>query len=162
MVCFIRYLATTHFEPTDARNAFPCFDEPNMKAKFSVVITRERHHVALGNMPIQHTEGVRAAVTIYRLPCTPLYSTGQMGSCVQSCIKGTHGQGSTNASNQDTINSWATCTCTCQPTLCRHIGHHLVDGLLIVSQQNVIFSDPVTRHNVLINTMGDHMFNMYM
>ena len=112
MVCFIRYLATTHFEPTDARNAFPCFDEPNMKAKFSVVITRERRHVALGNMPIQHTEGVRAAVAIYRLPCTPLYSTGQMGSCGQSCIKGTHGQGSTNASNQDTINSWATCTCT--------------------------------------------------
>ena len=82
MVCFIRYLATTHFEPTDARNAFPCFDEPNMKAKFSVVITRERRHVALGNMPIQHTEGVRTAVAIYHLPCTPLYSTGQMGSCV--------------------------------------------------------------------------------
>ncbi|XP_020619456.1 endoplasmic reticulum aminopeptidase 1-like isoform X1 [Orbicella faveolata] len=52
-----RYLATTHFEPTDARNAFPCFDEPNMKAKFSIVITREKRHVALANMPVQHTEG---------------------------------------------------------------------------------------------------------
>ena len=62
MVCFIRHLATTHFEPTDARNAFPCFDEPNMKAKFSIVITREKRHVALANMPLQRTEGVRVVV----------------------------------------------------------------------------------------------------
>ena len=66
MVCFIRYIATTHFEPTDARNAFPCFDEPNMKAKFSIVITRERRHVALANMPLQRTDGVRV-VAIYLL-----------------------------------------------------------------------------------------------
>lgn len=53
-----RYLATTHFEPTDARNAFPCFDEPDMKANFTIVIKREKRHVALANMPLSHTEGV--------------------------------------------------------------------------------------------------------
>ncbi|KAL9985906.1 hypothetical protein ACROYT_G008359 [Oculina patagonica] len=52
-----RYLATTHFEPTDARNAFPCFDEPNMKAMFSIVIVRKKHHVALANMPLNRTDG---------------------------------------------------------------------------------------------------------
>uniref|UniRef100_A0A8C0SVP7 Aminopeptidase n=1 Tax=Canis lupus familiaris TaxID=9615 RepID=A0A8C0SVP7_CANLF len=37
--------------PTGARMAFPCFDEPLFKAKFSIKIRRESGHVALSNMP---------------------------------------------------------------------------------------------------------------
>ncbi|XP_045481382.1 endoplasmic reticulum aminopeptidase 2-like isoform X3 [Harmonia axyridis] len=51
-----RYLATTHFEPTYARAAFPCFDEPHFKARFRMTILRDRHHIALFNMPIRDTE----------------------------------------------------------------------------------------------------------
>ncbi|XP_017878860.1 glutamyl aminopeptidase-like isoform X2 [Ceratina calcarata] len=51
-----RYLATTHFEPTYARSAFPCFDEPQFKAKFKVSIFRDRFHIALCNMPVMNTE----------------------------------------------------------------------------------------------------------
>uniref|UniRef100_A0AAV2KYX2 Aminopeptidase n=1 Tax=Knipowitschia caucasica TaxID=637954 RepID=A0AAV2KYX2_KNICA len=44
-----RYLAATHLQPTDARTVFPCFDEPAMKARFSVTIIHRRDTVALSN-----------------------------------------------------------------------------------------------------------------
>lgn len=54
----IRYLATTHFEPTYARAAFPCFDEPYFKAKFKMSIFRDRFHIALFNTPVIKSEDV--------------------------------------------------------------------------------------------------------
>ncbi|KAJ8285501.1 hypothetical protein GJAV_G00027530 [Gymnothorax javanicus] len=50
-----RVLASTHFEPTSARMAFPCFDEPTFKANYSVKIRRGPAHIALSNMPIEQT-----------------------------------------------------------------------------------------------------------
>ncbi len=46
-----RVVASTQFEPTSARAAFPCFDEPAFKTNFSVQIRREAKHIALSNMP---------------------------------------------------------------------------------------------------------------
>lgn len=53
---FYRWLATTQFEPVDARAAFPCFDEPSMKAYFSLSMIRDKDHIALFNMPKLNTK----------------------------------------------------------------------------------------------------------
>ena len=46
-----RTLATTQFEAPHARRAFPCFDEPEFKAVFSIALEVEDGLVALSNGP---------------------------------------------------------------------------------------------------------------
>ncbi|KAG1832677.1 hypothetical protein EV424DRAFT_1627020 [Suillus variegatus] len=51
-----KYYTLTQFEPTAARRAFPCWDEPLLKATFAVTMISHPDTVNLSNMPITSEE----------------------------------------------------------------------------------------------------------
>ncbi|TRX97828.1 hypothetical protein FHL15_001038 [Xylaria flabelliformis] len=53
-------LATTQMEANDCRRAFPCFDEPLHKAKFTVTLIADKHLTCLSNMDVASETEVRS------------------------------------------------------------------------------------------------------
>ncbi|KAL5635262.1 hypothetical protein ACGC1H_003079 [Rhizoctonia solani] len=47
-----RNYTLTQFEPTAARSAFPCWDEPALKATYSITMISREDTVSLSNMPV--------------------------------------------------------------------------------------------------------------
>ncbi len=70
-----RYLATTQFEATDARRAFPCWDEPAHKASFDLTLVIPSDLVAISNNPVVEEVAVEGGLKSLRFGETPVMST---------------------------------------------------------------------------------------
>ena len=72
----INWVASTLFEPTQARSAFPCYDEIRFRTTFDITIDHHRSYNALSNMPVETVDTFENFVTtrFQRTPTMPTYN----------------------------------------------------------------------------------------
>ena len=98
-----RHLATTQFEATDARRAFPCWDEPSAKAIFEVTLIVPDGSAAISNMPIAEESAAAGGKRTVRFEPTPKMSTYLLALLVgdMACVEAT-------AKNGTLVRVWTT------------------------------------------------------
>ena len=99
----VSYLATTQFEATDARRAFPCWDEPACKATFQLTLNIPADMVAVSNTPILEQAGLDAGFKSVMFHRTPIMSTYLM-----AFIVGDLSYIEQEAVNNTTVGVWTT------------------------------------------------------
>ncbi len=70
-----RYILSSQFEAANARNAFPCFDEPAFKAVFDLSFVVDKELDCISNMPILSTKKSGSGTKLVRFMQTPRMST---------------------------------------------------------------------------------------
>ncbi|TQN68925.1 Aminopeptidase 2, partial [Colletotrichum shisoi] len=68
-------MATSQMEPTDARRAFPCFDEPALKAEFTVTLIADKALTCLSNMDVAEEKELSSGKKAVRFNKSPVMST---------------------------------------------------------------------------------------
>jgi Peptidase M1 N-terminal domain len=72
-----RYILATQNEEIGAREMFPCFDEPDLKATFNVTVGHQSSVTALSNMPVIDRI-TRYIFSMTRLHCTYRINTAKL------------------------------------------------------------------------------------
>jgi puromycin-sensitive aminopeptidase len=81
-----KIMGTTQFEACDARRAFPCFDEPAIRATFQISMIVDTYLTAISNMPVVSEEPCKAQPSankkLVKFDTSPPTSSYIVGFCV--------------------------------------------------------------------------------
>jgi alanyl aminopeptidase len=70
-----RWYVYSQFEATDARRAFPCFDEPSFKVPWQITLHVPEHDVALSNTPVLSESAGRRGMKTVKFKASPPLSS---------------------------------------------------------------------------------------
>lgn len=70
-----RRTLATNFEPAAARQLLPCWDEPGLKASFTITVDAPKDRMAISNMPVAQATPISATMQRVRFAETPKMST---------------------------------------------------------------------------------------
>ena len=98
-----RSLATTQFEATDARRAFPCWDEPAVKATFQVTLVVPTELTAISNTPVVNELPLEGGTKAVQFAATP-----RMSTYLLAFIVGDFASVEATAPNGTLVRVWAT------------------------------------------------------
>ena len=76
-----KWMCVTQFEACDCRRAFPCWDEPALKATFDITLRVPKSMVALSNMDVLE-EVTKGDLKVVKFNTTPIVSTYLVAFCV--------------------------------------------------------------------------------
>jgi aminopeptidase N len=90
-----KIMGSTQFESLDARRAFPCVDEPAVKAVFGVTMTIPSHLTCFSNMPERSVVSLSRTLKRVAFLDSPLMSTYLLAFCVGEfdCVQALTGGG---------------------------------------------------------------------
>lgn len=83
-----KFMATTQMEATDARRAFPCFDEPALKASFTVTLIADHELTCLSNMDVASESDVESKMVGKKRKAVKFNKTPPMSTYLLAFIIG--------------------------------------------------------------------------
>ncbi|KYN14166.1 Glutamyl aminopeptidase, partial [Trachymyrmex cornetzi] len=136
-----KWLAATHFEPNGARQMFPCWDEPALKATFNISVKHHQKYGVLSNMPIREQFLEQDSMMQTHFDITPIMSTYIVAIVMSDFVR------VPNAN--ETINMWCKSSLTSKVKFAHSIAEKVVEFLI---QYTNIFQKVPKMDHVLIPT----------
>lgn len=85
-----RWLVATHLQTIGARQLFPCWDEPEFKATFTISIKHLTKYIAFSNMPVKNLQKVESNMMWTHFCTTPIMSPNFIAIAVIDFIGVSH------------------------------------------------------------------------